>query len=312
MGHLIKIYLYNTMIDYIITVLLIAAIYAIFALGLNLEWGFTGLINFGHVAFLAIGAYTTVLLNLGGVPILISVIASMCLAGLCGGLLGIPTLKLRADYLAIVTIGFAEIIRFSLLNEEWLTRGAMGLYGYSRPCEELIEYLHLDYNTFFFLVVLLILVLCYLILEKLIKSPWGRVLKSIREDEEVPTSLGKNVFRYKIQVLVLGSMIAGLAGSLLAFYLQYINPWNFVPLVTFYAWIAVVLGGSGNNKGTVLGAFILWTFFSVTRFAQGYLPLSPTQMGALRIMIIGLLLIILMMFKPEGLLGKKEELTLKS
>lgn len=300
------------MIDYIITVLLIAAIYAIFALGLNLEWGFTGLINFGHVAFLAIGAYTTVLLNLSGVPIPISVIGGMSLAGLCGGLLGIPTLKLRADYLAIVTIGFAEIIRFFLLNEEWLTRGAMGLYGYSRPFEELIENSHWDYNTFFFLIVMVILIFCYLILEKLVKSPWGRVLKSIREDEEVPTSLGKNVFSYKIQALVVGSMIAGLAGSLLAFYLQYINPGNFVPLETFYAWIAVVLGGSGNNKGTVLGAFILWAFFSVTRFAQVYVPLSPTQMGALRIMIIGLLLIILMMFKPEGLLGKKEELTLES
>ncbi|HID20310.1 MAG TPA: branched-chain amino acid ABC transporter permease [Methanophagales archaeon] len=297
------------MIEYIITVLLIAAIYAIFALGLNLEWGFTGLINFGHVAFMAIGAYTTALLNLSGVPVLPSVIAGMSLAGLCGGMLGIPTLKLREDYLAIVTIGFAEIIRFFLLNEEWLTRGPMGLHGYSRPFEELM---HGDYNFFLLLFVLVVLVVCYLMLEKLIKSPWGRVLKSIREDEDVPTSLGKNVFSYKIQSLVLGSTIAGLAGSLLAFYLQYINPRNFMPIETFYAWIVVVLGGSGNNKGTLLGAVILWSFFSGTRFAQEYLPLSPTQMGALRIMFIGVLLIILMMFKPEGLLGKKEELTLKS
>lgn len=295
------------MIEYIITVVLIAAIYAIFALGLNLEWGFTGVINFGHVAFLAIGAYTTALLSLSGVPLLPSVIAGMALAGLCGGLLGIPTLKLREDYLAIVTLGFAEIIRFFLLNEEWLTRGPMGLHGYSRPFEELIPG---DYNFFLLLFVIVVLVLCYLIFEKLIKSPWGRVLKSIREDEDVPTSLGKNVFSYKIQSLVLGSAIAGLAGSLLAFYLQYINPRNFMPIETFYAWIAVVLGGSGNNKGTLLGAVILWSFFSATRFAQGYVPLSPTQVGALRIMFIGLLLIILMMFKPEGLLGKKEDLVL--
>lgn len=294
-------------LPYVITVLLIAAIYAIFSLGLNLEWGFTGLINFGHVAFFAIGAYTTVLLNLSGVPLLLSVIAGVALAGLCGGLLGIPTLKLREDYLAIVTIGFAEIIRFFLLNEEWLTRGPMGVHVFSRPFEELIPG---DYNFFLFPFVLVVLVICYLLLEKLIKSPWGRVLKSIREDEDVPASLGKNVFSYKIQALVLGSMIAGLAGSLLAFYLQYINPRNFMPIETFYAWIAVVLGGSGNNKGTILGALILWTFFSGTRFAQGYLPFSPTQMGALRILFIGLLLIMIMMFKPEGLLGKKEELTL--
>ena len=294
-------------LPYIITVLLIASIYAIFSLGLNLEWGFTGLVNFGHVAFLAIGAYTTVLLNLSGVPLILSVIAGVALAGLCGGLLGIPTLKLREDYLAIVTIGFAEIIRFFLLNEEWLTRGPMGVRVSSRPFEELILG---DYNFFLFPFVLGVLVICYLLLEKLVKSPWGRVLKSIREDEDVPASLGKNVFSYKIQALVLGSMIAGLAGSLLAFYLQYINPRNFMPIETFYAWIAVVLGGSGNNRGTILGAFILWAFFSGTRFAQGYLPFSPTQMGALRILFIGLLLILIMMFKPEGLLGKKEELTL--
>lgn len=295
------------MIEYIITVLLIAAIYAIFSLGLNLEWGFTGLINFGHVAFMAIGAYTTVLLNLNGVPLLPAVIAGMALAGLCGGLLGIPTLKLRADYLAIVTIGFAEILRFFLLNEGWLTRGPMGLHGYSRPFEDMIQG---DYNFFLLLLVLIVLAVCYLMLEKLIKSPWGRVLKSIREDEDVPASLGKNVFSYKIQSLMLGSAIAGLAGSFLAFYLQYINPRNFMPMETFYAWIAVVLGGSGNNKGTILGAFILFSFFSGTRFAQGYIPLSSTQIGALRIMFIGLLLIVVMMFKPEGLLGKKEELTL--
>jgi len=294
-------------LPYIITVLLIASIYAIFSLGLNLEWGFTGLVNFGHVAFLAIGAYTTVLLNLSGVPLILSVIAGVALAGLCGGLLGIPTLKLREDYLAIVTIGFAEIIRFFLLNEEWLTRGPMGVRVPSRPFEELILG---DYNFFLFPFVLGVLVICYLLLEKLVKSPWGRVLKSIREDEDVPASLGKNVFSYKIQALVLGSMIAGFAGSLLAFYLQYINPRNFMPIETFYAWIAVVLGGSGNNRGTILGAFILWAFFSGTRFAQGYLPFSPTQMGALRILFIGLLLILIMMFKPEGLLGKKEELTL--
>ncbi len=295
------------MIEYIITVLLIAAIYALFALGLNLEWGFTGLINFGHVAFLAIGAYTTALLSLSGAPLLPSAIAGMALAGLCGALLGIPTLKLREDYLAIVTIGFAEIIRLFLLNEDWLTRGPMGLHGYSRPFEGLIPG---DYNFSLLLFVLVVLVVCYLMLERLIKSPWGRVLKSIREDEDVPASLGKNVFSYKIQSLVLGSTIAGLAGSLLAFYLQYINPRNFMPIETFYAWIMVVLGGSGNNKGTLLGAVILWSFFSGTRFAQGYVPISPTQMGALRIMFIGVLLIILMMFKPEGLLGKKEELTL--
>ncbi len=260
------------------------------------------------MAFLAIGAYTTVILNLRGVPLLFSILLGMVLAGLCGGLLGIPALKLREDYLAIVTIGFSEIVRFFFLNEEWLTRGPMGLYGYSRPFEEFIQG---DYNFFLLFITLAILLVCYLMLEKLIKSPWGRVLKSIREDEDVSASLGKNVFSYKIQSLMLGSAIAGLSGSLLAIYIQYINPRNFMPIETFYAWIVVVLGGSGNNRGTIIGAVILWTFFSGTRFFQGYLPFSPTQMGALRIMFIGLALIVLMMYKPEGILGKKEELTLE-
>ncbi|MFQ6121326.1 MAG: branched-chain amino acid ABC transporter permease, partial [Methanosarcinales archaeon] len=131
-------------IDYLITIILFASIYAIFSLGLNLEWGYTGLLNFGHVAFLAIGAYATVLLSLKGVPLVLSVVSGIILAGLFGFLLGIPTLRLRADYLAIVTIGFSEILRLFLLNEEWLTRGSFGLHGFPRPLSLYIPYK--DYN----------------------------------------------------------------------------------------------------------------------------------------------------------------------
>ncbi|HWQ21000.1 MAG TPA: branched-chain amino acid ABC transporter permease [Methanotrichaceae archaeon] len=296
------------MLDYLITILLTAGIYAIFALGLNLEWGFAGLLNFGHVGFMAIGAYATVLLSIQGVPLPLAVIAGMVLAGATGAFLGVSTLKLREDYLAITTIGFSEILRSMLHNEEWLTRGAFGIHGYPRPLEALVS--AQDYNLLLAAIVLIILVAVYAFLEILIRSPWGRVLKSIREDEEVSKSLGKDVFRYKVQALVLGSMIAALSGSLLAFYLQYINPDNFEPIETFYAWIMVVLGGSGNNRGTVLGALLLWGFFSGTRFMESYLPLSPTAVGALRIMLIGLILIVLMMFRPQGMLGRKEELGL--
>lgn len=290
-------------IDYLITIILFASIYAIFSLGLNLEWGYTGLLNFGHVAFLAIGAYATVLLSLKGVPLVLSVVSGIILAGLFGFLLGIPTLRLRADYLAIVTIGFSEILRLFLLNEEWLTRGPFGLHGFPRPLSLYIPYK--DYNLFLLILVLATLFLIYIILSVMVNSPWGRVLKSIREDEDVASALGKNVFSYKIQSLVIGSAISGLAGAFLAFYIQYINPRLFVPMETFYAWIIVVLGGSANNKGTILGAIILQIFFSGTRFMESSVPLSSHQMGALRIMVIGLLLIILMMYKPEGLLGQE-------
>lgn len=295
------------MMDYLVAITLIASIYAIFSMGLNLQWGFTGLLNFGHVGFLAIGAYTTVLLNLIGYPLWISIALGVVLAGFFGLLVGIPTLKVRADYLAIVTIGSSEIIRLFLLNEEWLTRGPMGLYGFERPFESQIPF---DYNYFLVAAVFAITAIIYMLLEKLVHSPWGRVLKSIREDEDVPSALGKDVFSYKIQVLILGSAVAGLAGALLAFYLQYINPMNFIPMETFYAWIIVVLGGSGNNKGTIIGAFVIQSFYSGTRFIQDFVPLASEQMGALRIMIIGMLLVVIMIYKPEGLFGKKEELAL--
>jgi ABC-type branched-subunit amino acid transport system permease subunit len=296
------------LIDYLATIILTIGIYAIFALGLNLEWGFSGLLNFGHVGFMAIGAYTTVLLSQSGVPLLPSVLMGMILAGLFGAFLGIFTLKLREDYLAIVTISFSEILRFILHNEEWLTRGTFGLHGFHRPFENLIS--PENYNLLLALIVVLVLIGTYAFIEVLVRSPWGRALRSIREDEEVSRSLGKDVFSLKVQALVIGSMIAALSGSLLAFYLQYINSMNFQPIETFHAWIIVVLGGCGNNKGTIIGAVLLMGFFSVSRFMEGYLPLSPTAMGSIRIGLMGLLLVGLMMFRPQGLLGKKEELGL--
>lgn len=295
------------MIDYLVAISLIVGIYAIFSIGLNLEWGFTGLINFGHVGFLAIGAYTTVLMNLSGWPLWISMIAGVVLAGFFGLLIGIPTLRLREDYLAIVTIGFSEIVRLFLLNEEWLTRGPMGVFGFDRPFESIVPF---DYNYFLFILIFGSLLVIYLLVEKLVHSPWGRVLKSIREDEAVPAALGKDVFRYKLQALMIGSAIAGLAGAFLAFNIQYINPRNFIPMETFYAWIIVVLGGSARNKGTIIGAILVQSFYSGSRYLQDFIPLASHQMAALRVMIIGLLLVLLMMYKPQGLLGKKEELSL--
>ncbi|HPS92676.1 MAG TPA: branched-chain amino acid ABC transporter permease [Methanothrix sp.] len=292
--------------DYLVSIILTAGIYAIFALGLNLQWGYAGLLNFGHVAFMAIGAYTTVLLSMNGVPLILAVLAGMIMAGACGAFLGVATLRLREDYLAIVTIGFSEIVRFILLNWSSLTRGSFGLYGYPRPMEELVA--HGDYNLILAGIVIVVLLLVYALIEILAKSPWGRVLKSVRDDEAVSVSLGKNAFSYKVQSLALGSAIAALAGSLLAFYLQYINPNNFQPIETFYAWIMVILGGSGSNRGTIAGSLLLWGFFSTTRFLEGYISLSPSATGALRMVIIGLILIVLMMFRPQGLFGRKEEL----
>jgi neutral amino acid transport system permease protein len=176
--------------------------------------------------------------------------------------------------------------------------GALALYDYS-------------YKAGLMLIVVAVVALVYWRLEVSLKSPWGRVLKAIREDEEVARALGKNVFAYKLQALMLGGAIAGIAGSFYAWNLTFINPDGFIPLITFQAWIIVVLGGSGNNAGALLGAAIFWAYNTITRFAlPAIVPLDDARLGAFRIMVIGLLLIIMMMLRPQGILGKKEELTL--
>jgi len=361
------------MVDYLIFLAISTAIFALFALGLNLQWGFTGLINFGHIAFMTLGAYTTVLLSLQGIPLLISAILGAVAATLLGLVIGFATLRLRADYLSIVTIGVGELIRLVVNNQDlpvgksWVS-GTFGVQSYAIPLadtpnmvsrilmiglltvlmvitcwtlwhwvrkhqEESITFrgvgtilgvlaiaIYLsgvtalyNYNTKAGLMVLVLLVLALVFwrLEILGRSPWGRVLKSIREDEEVPKALGKNVFWYKVQSLMLGGAIAGLAGAFFAWQLSAIYPDDFQPQLTFDAWIMVILGGSGQNLGTILGAVIYFAYDAITReLLPRMVPLDVERLGAFRIMVIGLILMVLMIWRPQGILGKKEELTL--
>ncbi|KGF73552.1 hypothetical protein DO97_18875 [Neosynechococcus sphagnicola sy1] len=296
------------MISYLIFLTTSAAISALFALGLNLQWGYTGLINFGHVAFMTLGAYSTVLLSQQGVPLAIAALLGAILAALLGLLMGMTTLRLSQDYLAIVTIGVSEVVRLVALNEEWLTQGAFGLQSFPLPLAHLAGD---HYKLVLMLLVLMVLGCVFWGLEQLVRSPWGRVLKAIREDEEVARALGKNVFWYKLQSLMLGGAIAGLAGSFYAWLITSVYPSDFEPQQTFDAWTVVVLGGAGNNLGTLLGAVIYWSYYALTRFALPKLvPLDDARLGAFRIMVIGLLLMVLMVWRPQGILGKKEELTL--
>jgi len=375
------------MVEYLIFLAISTAIFALFALGLNLQWGFTGLINFGHVAFMTLGAYTTVLLSLKGVPLLISALAGAIVAALLGLVIGFATLRLREDYLSIVTIGTGELIRLVVNNQElpvgdtWIS-GAFGVQSYPIPLSTepnlffrfvMIGLLTLLAAVTFFtlwrwiqitqispttdldqrrtskqefasrlgvgivlavlaaaiyisgviglynynpkaslmLVLLLVLAFVYWRLEILVRSPWGRILKAIREDEEIPKALGKNVFWYKLQSLMLGGAIAGIAGAFFAWQLGAIYPDNFQPQLTFDTWIMVILGGSGNNVGTILGAVIFFAYDALTReVLPRIVPLDEARLGAFRIMVIGLILMILMIWRPQGILGKKEELTL--
>ncbi|OIP77880.1 MAG: branched-chain amino acid ABC transporter permease [Oscillatoriales cyanobacterium CG2_30_44_21] len=296
------------MIEYITTLFINAAIFALFSLGLNLQWGFAGLVNFGHVAFMTVGAYTTVLLSLNGVPLFLAFLIAAAIAGLLGLLIGSTALKLREDYLGIVTIGVSEMVRLFVNNEEWLTRGTRGVQGFPLP---FVNVLDRQYYSFILALLLLVVVaVVYWRLEWLVRSPWGRVIKAIREDEEVVKALGKNVFWYKLQAFAIGGAIGGLAGSFYAWQLTTVYPDNFVPLITFQAWTIITIGGAGNNLGVLLGAALFQFYNALPRFLPEQIRADGGRFEAIQLILIGVTLILLMVWRPQGLLGSKKELTL--
>jgi len=276
-------------------------IYIIFAMSLNLEVGYTGLFNFGHVAFFGIGAYTSALLTLQRVPFELSLLIALAMAGLWGFFISIPSLRLRGDYFGIVTLGFGEIIRMVFQNEVWLTKGPMGLPGIPKPV--LFTY---RFGTLpqYLLLTVGFAAITFLILRIILRSPFGRVLKAIREDEVAAETLGKNVFLFRIKSFVIGSLFAGLAGTLWGHYTTFISPGDFTLLETILVLLIVVLGGKGTEWGPVLGAFVLIFFQESLRFLR--LPAEWTRyLAPLQQMIFGGLLIVLMIFRPEGLLKEK-------
>lgn len=300
-------------IAYLVGLLTTIVIVGLFTLGLNLQFGFTGLINFGHAAFMAVGAYTMVILMVkAGWPLWIAMAAGVVLAAVFSLLIGGAALRLREDYLAITTIGFAEIVRLVITNEFWLTRGPQGMFGFPVPLEWL-PLTPFGHRVVFMVYCTVLAGLVFWFSQRAAGSPWGRVLKGIREDEDAAIALGKNTKAFKLQSLALGSAMAGLSGVLMAFFLRYINPFQFVPLTTFEGWMIMVLGGAGNNWGVLLGSFLYFGLFTGTRQLEtaGLAHLTGQQVAALRIVFIGVLLVLLMMYRPQGLLGRKEELTLE-
>lgn len=291
--------------SYLAAVGIIALIYMLLAIGLNLQYGYTGLINFGHVAFFAIGAYASALLTLQGWPLAPAFVVGMVVAGLAAYPVGLLSLRLSDDYLAIVTLGFAETVRLVIQEEKWLTQGVQGLPGIPRIFQSL------GVGGYAELATLLMLVACngvaIALLVHLVRSPYGRLIQAIRDDEVAVKALGKDPARLKVQVFMLGAALAGLAGAFYAHFITYLSPDQFLPLVTFYVWIAVIIGGPGRTSGAVVGSLILMTFLEGSRFARDLIPgVSEVQMASVRLAIVGLALILFTIYLPQGIMGKRK------
>lgn len=298
---------------YLVSLLTMGGIYAVLALGLNIQWGFTGLLNIGIAGFFAVGAYTSAIvttpaspLYVGGfgLPIVVGWFAAMVIAGAVAWPIGKIALRLRSDYLAICTIGIAEIVRLVLKNEEWLTNGTRGIDRIPRPFDDLPPNL----SQFAFLaVVLLVVLVIYLGLERAFQSPWSRMMRAIRENETAAAAMGKDLERRRLEAFVLGSMIMGLGGALMAHFFKFIGNEATDPLLaTFLVWVMLILGGSGNNRGAILGAFIIWALWSLTEFITDQLPADwAVRAKYIRIFLVGLFLQFILRVRPEGILPER-------
>ena len=282
-----------------------------------MEVGDTGLVNFGHVAFMAIGAYAMGLMLTNGWNVWIAMPLAV-LAAVAGGLLlGIPTLRLRADYFAITTIAAGEILRIAIENEQGTTGGTQGLRGASGPWREFnrdtLDWFEgigwdIDRRTPLLVIVWVVAIVIGALLVYLGRTPWRRNLRAVRENEEAAAAAGVNVFSYKLQALALGSGIAGLAGVLYTFFSTTLFPNQFEPIFTFVGFAILIIGGIGSYFGVVIGSVVVAFIVSGTRFLD--FPLDSDKVAALRFVLIGLLIMGFMAFRPQGLFGKKEELHL--
>jgi branched-chain amino acid transport system permease protein len=310
---------------YLVSFAIMAGIYAIFCLGLNIQWGYTGLFNIGIAGFFCIGAYASAMITVPkptgvlahyvhqifglNLPFVCGLAGAALICGVIAFLIGMPTLRLGEDYLAIATLGIAETFRLIFNNEHWLANGPRGLMGLPQPLQDLVD--PRNYNYVYLIIVVVVMVLVYLSIERAIRSPWGRVLRAVREDEGSASMSGKNVFRFKMQSLVFGSMVMGIGGALYAHYTKSISPDVFTPLYgTFIIWVMLMAGGSGNNKGAVFGAYAIWGIWIGTKFVTDFLPYTlKARAPFIRFLLIGILLEIILVYRPQGLLGEEKKVS---
>ena len=342
----------------------LGGMYALMSLGLNAQWGFTGLINFSVAAFFGLGAYGAGLMTASNSPIaggynpIFGLVLALVLAAVIAVAIGIPTLRLRADYLAIATLGLAEVIRTIIQNERQYTAGSQGLRGIPSFFEgwpvlstfpetmpglriEVIPGQAVVLSTPFWRQLLNVTLLLaflgasFFVLRRAHRSPWGRVLRTIRSDEDLAKALGKNTYWYKMQAFVLGSLVMALAGVFFAHLNLFVDPSNLDPITTFYVWVAVMLGGAGSNRGALFGGFVVVAIREGPRFVSEFppqfvqdliaglpafevgpllinfgveIPAIAFDPGPLRLLLIGVTIVLVMRFRPEGILPPQREL----
>lgn len=323
----------GSVLSFLVPALATMAIFSVICIGLNIQWGYTGIFNFGVAAFFMIGAYTAAIVTkapadgefatyIGGfgealaavplpgagewLPFLVAVLAAAGISALLALLLGWPTVKLREDYLAIALIGAAEVLRRIATEEQWLVNGSRGLGGIPRPLSGLVE--PDAYRYLFLALAVALLVIVYVLADRGIRSPWGRVLRAIREDEAATAASGKDVVAFKLQGFVLGAAIMGAGGAFFAFQQGAISPDAFSHFFgTFIFWAMLIAGGSGNMVGAMVGVYVIWGLWSTTLQLQGYdLPtFIEGRIPHLRDTLVGLTIVAVLLLNPRGLVPER-------
>lgn len=295
------------MIDFLVYLLTVVGIYGLISLSLSFQYGQTGLVNFGQVAFFMVGAYlSSIATAILGWPVWVGFILAILGGGVLGALMALPIGDLRQDYWAIATLAAAELIRIIFLNTNLGSDYVGASYGITNiPAPWRSHFTTAHYGYFYLALVVVCVVAAYLLVTWLDRSPFGRVLKGIRESDEVARALGKDVRGARIWSLVIGGALAGAGGSLYAHFVGFIDPRFFMPLETFLVWAMVIMGGPGNNLGALVGTLVVELIYNSTRFIQVPAEYSAT-VAALRMVLIGVLIILVILYLPRGLVPERK------
>lgn len=299
---------------YFIAFMTMAGIYAVLSLALNMQWGFGGLFNAGIAGFYAVGAYAAAIVtsanspsHIGGfdLPVVVGLFVAGVLSGLIGWVIARICIRLKADYLAMASIGIAEIIRLVAVNEEWLTNGSLGISAIPRPLEDVFSGRQAE--IVYVMYVWLVVGVTYFVAQRLRSSPWGRVMRAIRDNEVAAASIGKDVQRFRVETFIVGAVFMGMAGALSAHYFKFFSPDATEPLLTtFLTWVMLIAGGSGNNRGAIVGALAVWAIWSLTEVITTQLPTEwATRSAYIRMLLIGLFLQVVLQRYRAGLIPEK-------